>query len=84
VLTIAGVADHEAVEIGRRLVEAAEVAAVGRKYLHTHAGRLDADVNLAGRADRDVAMHRPERCALRRHLQPVGDGLVRLCFGSSA
>ena len=77
---VAGVANHEAVQIGRRLVQAADVTAVGPEHLHPDAGCLDADVNLAGLADRDVAVHWPERRALGRHLQPVGYGLVRLCL----
>ena len=59
-------------------VEAAKIAAVGREDLHAHAFGLDADVDLAGSADGDVAVHRPERFAPGRQLQPVGDGLVRL------
>ena len=84
VLAVAGVANHEAVQIGRRLVEAAKIAAVGREDLHAHAFGLDADVDLAGSAHGDVAVHLPERLAPGRQLQPVGDGLVGLRVSGAA
>ena len=83
-LAVAGVADHEAVQIRGRLVEAAEIAPIGREDLHAHACGLDADVDLARTAHGDVTVHRPERLATGRHLQPIGDGLIGLRLDGAA
>ena len=73
-LAVGLLVDDEAVEVARRVRDVAQELAVRRVDLQARRRILHADVDLAGGADRDVAVHVAEVLPPLGQLQPVGNG----------
>jgi hypothetical protein len=74
-LSVAIAIDHEPVEIAGRIRDVAQEPAVRAEHLQPGVGILHADVDLAGRADGDVAVHVADLVAARRKRRPTGRGM---------